>query len=209
MTFVVYTRRPPNAMLSAGLIRRGHSVLERGFSAVMHELLHDLRPDLLVACVDPSDADDLSALHHLRVAAPDASILVLTPTSSDEALLAALNLGVDCCLPAESSADVVAAQAEALLRHRQQQALPAQAAVLTVRDLVIDFDRRRVTRGGQPIDLTRTEFDILGVLVRNPGRVVSASEILASVGQFVASEAQARVIVKVHISHLRQKLDTA
>lgn len=207
VTFVVYTRRPPSGLLSAALIRRGHSVLERGFSAVMHELMHDLRPDLLIVCVDPADPDDLSALHHVRLAAPEASLLMVTPSLAEEPVLAAFNLGVDACLPADCSAEIIAAQADSLIRQRQQFATPAQASVVQVRDVVIDFDRRRVTRAGQPIELTRTEFDILGVLARNPGRVVSASEILGNIGQFVASEAQARVIVKVHISHLRQKLD--
>src|SRR5262245_54370417 len=121
VTFVVYTRRPPAATLSTALIRRGHSVLERGFSAVMHELLHDLRPDLIVAALDPSDAEDLGALRQLTLAARDSAILVLSPSLTNSAALPALDLGVDCVLGAESSADIIAAQADALIRHRRDQ----------------------------------------------------------------------------------------
>jgi DNA-binding response OmpR family regulator len=207
LTFVVYTRRAPSASLSAALIRHGHSVMERGFSAVMHELLHDLRPDLLVVCVDPADPEDLSALERLMLAARNSLTLVLGPTMSESTVLPALELGVDCCMSADISTEVIAAQAQALLRRFREDVGTVEEPVLRLRDLTIDFDRRRVSRGSDVLDLTRTEFDILGMLARNPGRVVSASEILAAIGQYARSEAQARVIVKVHISHLRQKLE--
>ncbi len=181
--------------------------MERGFSAVMHELLFDLRPELIVVSLDPSDAEDLAALEQLTGAARSSPILVLSPTLEDSAVLAALELGADVCLSAESSADVVAAQGNALVRRWKERTATAEPSVVRLRDLTIDFDRRRVSRGSEVLELTRTEFDILGMLARNPGRVVSASEILASVGQYARSEAQARVIVKVHLSHLRQKIE--
>jgi two-component system OmpR family response regulator len=181
--------------------------MERGFSAVMHELLYDLRPELIAVFLDPSDAEDRAALEQLAGAARASPILVLSPTTEDSAVLAALELGADVCLSAESSAEVVAAQGTALVRRWRERAAPSEPAVVRLRDLTIDFDRRRVSRGANVLELTRTEFDILGMLARNPGRVVSASEILASVGQYARSEAQARVIVKVHLSHLRQKIE--
>lgn len=62
---------------------------------------------------------------------------------------------------------------------------------------------------GQPVDLTRSEFDILTLLARNAGRVMTPMEILSGIGQSPASEAQARGMVKVHLSHVRQKLGAA
>jgi two-component system response regulator MprA len=208
LVFVVYAHEAPDASLSAELIRRGYSVLERGVSAALHQLLNELHPALVILCLDPERSDDADALRYVRSRVEKSSLLVLLPVNQDQSMQRALELGADFCLSAGLPGPLIAAQADALVRHRQRQEGKPISSTVSFRDLVIDFDRRSVRRGGKAIPLTRTEFDVLGVLARNMGRVVSAGEIAAELGQIVTTEAQARVLVKVHISHLRQKLDT-
>jgi two-component system alkaline phosphatase synthesis response regulator PhoP len=70
----------------------------------------------------------------------------------------------------------------------------------------IDLERRRVTVGGRPVDLTPTEFDLLAVLARHPGRVFSRLELLDRV-QGYAFEGYQRT-VDAHVKNLRQKIET-
>jgi DNA-binding response OmpR family regulator len=79
------------------------------------------------------------------------------------------------------------------------------SAPLQAGDLTIDPERRAVVRGGQTIDLTATEFDLLYLLARTPGRVFSRTELLDRV-QGVAYEGYERTI-DVHVKNLRKKLE--
>jgi two-component system OmpR family response regulator len=82
-------------------------------------------------------------------------------------------------------------------------ALPEQG--LVVGDLVMDEDAREVTRGGEPIDLTVTEFELLRFLMRNPRRVLSKSQILDRVWSYdFGGDAH---VVELYISYLRRKID--
>jgi len=74
------------------------------------------------------------------------------------------------------------------------------------RDLVIDLERRRVTRGNQRISLTATEFEILRHLATRPGRVFSRRELLELVRDYEALDQDEKTI-NVHVSHLREKLE--
>ena len=88
------------------------------------------------------------------------------------------------------------------LRHGEAE--PTSAAI-HAGDLTIDPEMRMVTRGGHPIDLTSTEFDLLFVLAHTPGRVFSRMELLDRV-QGQAFEGYERTI-DVHIKNLRKKIE--
>ena len=78
-------------------------------------------------------------------------------------------------------------------------------AELVVGDLVLNTDTREVTRGGEDIQLTATQFELLRYLMENPKRVVSKSQILDRVWQYDFG-GQAN-IVELYISYLRKKID--
>jgi DNA-binding response OmpR family regulator len=73
-----------------------------------------------------------------------------------------------------------------------------------VRDLVIDEQQRIVTKAGEQVHLTTTEFDVLAVLAHAPGKVFSKGELLSLIWGF---DQYAPNLVEVHISSLRRKLD--
>ncbi len=99
----------------------------------------------------------------------------------------------------------------AMLRRRTAaQAEPEEddgPSTITVRDLVLDFDRCQAVRNGETIPLTPTEFKILAYLAKNAGKVVSPVEILRAVQDYTYSEREAQEIVKVYIRRIRRKVE--
>ena len=88
---------------------------------------------------------------------------------------------------------------------RRASATPAEATVLRLADLEVDLIRRRVTRAGQRVDLTNKEFNLLTLLLRRQGAVLSRTELAAQVwGMNFDSETN---IVEVAVRRLRDKLD--
>ena len=82
--------------------------------------------------------------------------------------------------------------------------LEKPASALTVGDIMLDDDAKTVTLSGEAVSLTPTEYDILKLLIRSPGKVFSSREIYAAVsGDTYGAEGS----VPVHIRHLREKLE--
>jgi DNA-binding response OmpR family regulator len=79
--------------------------------------------------------------------------------------------------------------------------------VIRAEDLVIDLERRKVTRGGARITLTPTEFEILRILAEKPGRVFGRRDLLERVRDYDAAIAGDEKTINVHVSHLRDKVE--
>lgn len=208
MACIVYTGTPAPGAVTSALFRHSFTVVERAYTRALSEVLDEIEPDAVVAVIQPDKPDDLALLRFLRGYLPGTPILALCaePADGDEDCIAALDAGADVAHGVNASPALIGAQVAALVR-RGEGAKPAPAeSRVVVRDLTIDFGRRTVTRNGRLVELTRSEFDILAQLYRSAGRVLSPAEILAGMGQVVASAAHARGMVKVHMSHLRQKL---
>ncbi len=205
---IVYTRNSAPASVTSALFAQGFTVVERQFSRLITGLLDEIEPDIVVAVIDATEADDLSVVRFLRAHRPGAPLLALCTDSTpgDEPCITAMDAGADVALAVGASAGLIGAQARSLQRRAAGGEATAGESRVLVRDLAIDFGRRNVSRRGQRLSLTRSEFDILAMLLRNAGRVVPPGEIVAGIGQFAATDAQARGMVKVHVSHLRQKL---
>ncbi|MFA5844827.1 MAG: response regulator transcription factor [Coriobacteriia bacterium] len=130
-------------------------------------------------------------------------ILVLSVRNADDDKIAALDLGADDYLTKPFSTGELLARLRALLRRAG--GADASAKEFRSDDIAIDFAKRTVTvRGGQ-VHLTRIEFDILEMLARNAGRVVTANMLQDHVwGPEYVGDTQA---LRVHISHLRRKIE--
>ena len=102
------------------------------------------------------------------------------------------------------SLEEVVARLRALMR-RTAVATDQGASLLVVGDLTMDEDSHEVTRGGAPVTLTATEFELLRYLMRNPRRVLSKAQILDRVWNYDFG-GQANV-VELYISYLRKKID--
>jgi DNA-binding response OmpR family regulator len=131
-------------------------------------------------------------------------IIMLTARVDEADKLVGLELGADDYVTKPFSPRELVARVRAVLRRvggeREQGPAPIAAG-----DVQIDMERRQVTVGGRAVDLTPTEFDLLVVLARHPGRVFSRLELLERV-QGYAFEGYERT-VDAHVKNLRHKIE--
>ncbi len=144
--------------------------------------------------------DGLALLRWLRGGGNDVPVLVLTARDSLADKVGGLDSGADDYLVKPVDLDELAARIRALTRRASGQATP----IVRVGDLELDPATRRVRLRGEPVDLPAKEFDILEMLMRGAGKVISRGEMEAALygwGEGVESNA-----VEVHVHHLRRKL---
>ncbi len=161
-------------------------------------------PDAVVLDMMLPDFDGMEVLRRMRGASPDIPVLFLTARDAVEDRVAGLTAGGDDYVTKPFSLEEVVARLRALMRRAGAQQT-ADRSILTVGDLVLDEDSHDVTRAGEPIQLTATEFELLRYLMRNPKRVLSKAQILDRVWNYDFG-GQANV-VELYISYLRKKVD--
>jgi DNA-binding response OmpR family regulator len=189
--------------ISRALTRHGHiaSAVYDGTEGL--RAAQDDPPDLIVLDLNLPGVDGLSVLARLRQTNCPARVLILTARADVEHRVRGLKAGADDYLPKPFSMDELVARIEALARRGTT---PTAADFLKVGDLHMDVLRRRVTRGGQPIALSPREFDLLQVLMQEPGRVFSRTELCERVWQR-DHEYDTRT-VEIFITRLRKKVDS-
>jgi DNA-binding response OmpR family regulator len=161
-------------------------------------------PDAVVLDWMLPDMDGLRVLRELRAASERVCVLFLTARDAVEDRIAGITAGGDDYVTKPFSLVEVLARLRGLLR-RAGMAREGGDARLVVGDLALDEDAREVTRAGEAIELTRTEFELLRYLMLNPRRVLSKAQILDQVWSYDFG-GQAHV-VELYISYLRKKID--
>ncbi len=165
--------------------------------------------DLLILDLMLPGLDGLSVCRELRRSDPLLPILMLTAKGTELDRVLGLELGADDYLTKPFSVRELVARVKAQLRRVQalaQHTTPVeQGQALRCADLLIDPDRRRVTRADTPIELTAREFDLLHFFARHPGRVYSRVQLLEQVWGY-GHEGYEHT-VNSHINRLRAKLE--
>jgi two-component system, OmpR family, response regulator len=174
-----------------------------GASAV--RTAREFEPDAVVLDVMLPDFDGLEVLRRLRAIQPNVCVLFLTARDSVEDRINGITAGGDDYVTKPFSLEEVLARLRGLLR-RAGISQTRSGTELAVDDLTMDEDAREVRRGGDLIELTATEFELLRFLMRNPRRVLSKAQILDRVWNYDFG-GQAHV-VELYISYLRKKIDT-
>lgn len=147
--------------------------------------------------------DGLEVLKQLRrrKAVP---VIMLTARVQQQDRIVGLNSGADDYLPKPFDPDELLARIRAVLR-RTESAVGPKPEALIVGNLRLDPVTRELWSGGAPVELTAMEFDLLEMLMRASGRVVSRDEITAALFEREATPYDR--FLDVHISHLRKKLE--
>jgi two-component system OmpR family response regulator len=173
-----------------------------GVSAVREA--KQFRPDAVVLDIMLPDLDGLEVLRRVRTDQPEVPVLFLTAKDAVEDRIAGLTVGGDDYVTKPFSVEELVLRVRSLLRRSNAVASPTSSQ-LVVGELTLDEDSREVRRGGDEIQLTATEFELLRYLMRNPRRVLSKAQILDRVWEYDFG-GQAN-IVELYISYLRKKID--
>ncbi|MFF4169764.1 response regulator transcription factor [Streptomyces sp. NPDC001744] len=191
-------------LLSMVLRYEGWQVMSAGDGATALRSVREFRPDAVVLDMMLPDGDGLDLLGSIRRELPDVPVLFLTAKDTVGDRIAGLTAGGDDHVTKPFSLEEVVARLRGLVR-RSGAARIRSESLLAVGDLTLDEDSHEVTRGGDPIHLTATEFELLRYLMRNPRRVLSKAQILDRVWSYDFG-GQANV-VELYISYLRRKID--
>jgi DNA-binding response OmpR family regulator len=192
-------------VVAAALRSEGWEVRTAANGAQALEAARAFRPDAVVLDWMLPDTDGITLLRRLRADLPAVCVLFLTARDAVEDRIAGITAGGDDYVTKPFSLEEVLARLRGLLRRAGMTREAGGEAALTVGDLVMDEDAREVSRGGELIELSRTEFELLRFLMRNPRRVLSKAQILDRVWSYDFG-GQAHV-VELYISYLRKKID--
>jgi DNA-binding response OmpR family regulator len=163
-------------------------------------------PDLVVLDVMLPGLDGIEVCRQLRTFT-DAYIIMLTARDEEVDKVVGLSVGADDYVVKPFSPRELIARVRAMLR-RPRTASPAprsdEALATVFADVVLDLQARRITRAGAPVELTRTEFDLLAALASRPRAAFTRRQLLDEVwGEGWYGDEH---VVDVHVAHLRAKL---
>jgi two-component system alkaline phosphatase synthesis response regulator PhoP len=161
-----------------------------------------LKPDLIVLDLGLPGMDGLDVIRSLRTNT-NVPVVVLTARADEADRVVGLELGADDYLVKPFSPKELVARVRAVLRRVDSSQIGAE--VLRVGAITIDLPRREVQRNGKNINLTSTEFDLVHILARQPGRVFTRGQLLEAI-HGVAIDSYERAI-DAHVKNIRRKLE--
>lgn len=189
--------------ISAYLRSDGFQVLEA--SSGLEALLALRRGAVDIALVDPTlaEIDGLELVRRVRQEST-VPIIMLTASSDEAARIAELDAGADDYVAGPLSMPGLTARIRAQLRRAR--GFGSEERVLRTGELSLDLEARRCIAAGRVVPLTRREFDLLGALLRYPGRIHTREQLLELVW---GTDAISPKTVDVHVAALRRKLGSA
>ncbi len=191
-------------LLSMAMRYEGWEISTAASGAEAVKVAREVQPDAIVLDMMLPDFDGLEVMRRIRAEQPDVPVIFLTAKDGVSDRITGLTAGGDDYVTKPFSLEEVVARVRGLLRRSGATTVQPETQ-LVVGDLVLDEDSHEVSRGGTPINLTATEFELLRYLMRNPKRVLSKAQILDRVWNYDFG-GQANV-VELYISYLRKKID--
>jgi len=182
-----------------GLAQDGIRVIRAASAAAGIELARSERPDLMIIDVGLPDGDGFDLLARVR-ADGDIPVIMLTARGAVEDRVRGLDMGADDYVAKPFHFEELLARVRAHLRRRASGA--DTGAVVRVADLTIDRPGRRVRRGDHELELTAREFELLDLLAREAGHVLSKDSILERLWGYAFDDN----LVEVYVGYLRRKL---
>jgi two-component system response regulator MprA len=162
-------------------------------------------PDAVILDVLMPGADGLEVCRTIRAVGNAVPVLMLTARAEIDSRVEGLDAGADDYLPKPFALAELLARLRALLRRSGADESEGSADALRFADLELDPGTREVRRGGEPIDLTRTEFSLLELFLRNPRQVLTRSIIFERVWGYDFGPSSNSL--DVYIGYLRRKTE--
>lgn len=189
-------------LLSVALSAAGYEVISAETGAEALHMAATKAPDVIVLDLGLPDRDGKEVLSLIRAFA-ETPVIVLSARDRETEKIAALDLGADDYVEKPFGIGELTARLRAALRHRASATEPPPR--IEIDGVAMDFDRRLVTRDGIAIKLTPKEYELLAILFRNRGRVVTHRQILTRVwGPAHSEDTQ---YLRVFIGQLRAKIE--
>jgi two-component system response regulator MprA len=199
---VVDDERAVRDSLRRALELEGYDVeLAADGADALHRLEANGQPDAVILDVLMPGVDGLEVCRRIRSKGNSVPVLMLTARAEIENRVAGLDAGADDYLPKPFALEELLARLRALLRRMA----PGAEQVLRFADLEVNPGTREVRRGGTPIELTRTEFNLLELFLRNPRQVLTRSVIFERVWGYDFGFASNSL--DVYIGYLRRKTE--
>lgn len=188
-------------LLTVTLEANGYSVLSavNGQEGLVLAAQH--RPALIILDIGLPDLSGKEVLNRLREWS-NAPVIILSVQGDEKGKVAALDAGADDYITKPFNTDELLARLRVALRHSIKQ---DELAVFQVKNLVVDLAIRRVTVNGKEIKLTATEYDLLRLLVRHAGKVLTHRQILREI--WGTGHDDDTHYLRVYIAHLREKIE--
>jgi DNA-binding response OmpR family regulator len=189
------------SLLERALKEEGDAVVveRNGLAALETAKLHSF--DVIVLDVMLPGLDGFEVVHRLRQQSCQTPVLMLTAKDTKSDLIRGLNVGADDYLTKPFDLDVFFARLRAVARR----AGSPIGLLLSTADLTLNTSTREVTRGTRALELTRTEYGLLELLIRNTGRIVERERIIDTVWGFGSDVENSTLDTFVHL--LRRKVD--
>ena len=189
-------------LLEQALHEEGHQVVLARDGREGFEIARYSPFDVIVLDVMLPGMDGLAVARKLRERGNQTPVLMLTARDAPADIVNGLNSGADDYLTKPFSLDILFARLRAVSR---REAIP-RPTCLQIADVRLDPASRQVTRGGEALSLTPREYNLIELLMRNPGRAISRESILESVWGFGSDVTENTLEVFVRL--LRMKVDT-
>jgi two-component system alkaline phosphatase synthesis response regulator PhoP len=186
------------------LVRSGFQVLTAADGREALAAARERKPDLLIVDLGLPDIDGLDVTRILRKESA-VPMIILTARDEETDKILGLELGADDYMTKPFSPKELVARVRAVLRRSESLKQDSPGDMLRAGDLQIDLARHRVRVKNQEVDLTATEFELLAVMARQPGRVFTRAQLLDSI-HGVSFESFERAIDS-HIKNLRRKIE--
>jgi DNA-binding response OmpR family regulator len=163
-----------------------------------------LAPDLVVLDIMLPEMNGFDVLRELRVTHPRLPVILLTSKSLESDKLQGFQLGADDYVTKPFSIQELLARVQAVLKRSAPD--PGEEPQLQIGALTVDFQRREVSRAGEPLALALKEYDLLRLFLRNRGQVVTREQLLHEVWGYDPDNVPATRTVDNHVAKLRQKI---
>jgi len=190
-------------VLRTALSTQGYMLRIAGNGVEAIEIAHQWKPDLVITDLAMPEMDGVELCRELR-AVSKVPIIVLSVRNQDRMKIEALDAGADDYVTKPFSIQELQARVRAQLR-RSTAGSAEEKPVITLGDFTIDLPQHRVIVRGQEVHLTPKQFDLLVVLARHPGQVLTHRALLHAVWGTNADQPE---YLRVNIGQLRKKIET-